>query len=79
MEDRIEDFDYVIEQNLNIDLLWFLQNQILRTIEKVFSILMTSPADLLDDSIGYQMGKQMNVSKTVDESDFGGMFEILED
>jgi DNA polymerase elongation subunit (family B) len=75
MEDKIEDFDYVIDKRLKVDVLWYLENQITKTVEKIFSVIMKNPRDLLDDAIGMQQNKQMGAKKTIDEADFSGVFE----
>jgi DNA polymerase elongation subunit (family B) len=67
MEDKIEDFDYVIDRKLKVDVLWYLENQIKKSIEKIFSVLMKNPADLLDEAIGLAQNKQMGAGRTIDE------------
>jgi DNA polymerase elongation subunit (family B) len=75
MEDKIEDFDYAIDKKLKVDILWYLENQITKTVTKVFSIIMKNPKDLLNDAIGLQQNKQMGAKMTVDKADFSGLFD----
>lgn len=62
MKDKIEDFDWVKEHKIPIDIYWYLTQQLAKTVTKIFKPVMTDPASLLKEAIVEQKRKQMKIS-----------------
>lgn len=62
MKDKIEDFDWAKEHKLPIDIYWYLTEQLMKTIQKIFAPVMRDPANLLKDAILEQKRKQMKIN-----------------
>jgi len=67
-EGYIEDYDYVLENNLKVDKLWYLENQCTKNICKLFEPLMNDPKQLLKHSISTQTREQFGMEKGSDIS-----------
>lgn len=65
-EGYIEDYEYVLENNLKVDKLWYLENQCTKSITTLFSPLMNDPSSLLKDSICEQKRRQFGMKKNTD-------------
>jgi hypothetical protein len=59
----IEDFEYVVENNLKVDRLWYLENQCTSNIELLFKPLMDDPKKLIHSAIEEQKRRQFGMKK----------------
>jgi hypothetical protein len=64
---KIEDYDWVIEKKLPVDLYWYLTSQIQTTIELCFGRIMERPVDLIQDVLDFQKRKQLGIKEPIDE------------
>lgn len=55
----VDDADYVIENKIKIDILWYLENQILKNVEVLMGPMMNDPQTLIADYIAKAKRQKM--------------------
>jgi len=66
MDEKIEDFDFVIQNNIPIDYLWYIDNQLKKTIQTIMSPVLNDHEInlLINDIIIQQKSKQQKINLT---------------
>jgi hypothetical protein len=63
---KIEDFQYAIDKGLEIDKYWYIANQGLKNVERVFEPLMENPSSLVTPFMAEQRRKQQGTNSILD-------------